>query len=376
MITADLLTAPPITPLTGTLLEHATIHEGITSQVTTDLFESYNCLTTDRRATWPCPTVYLTEPTLVSVVAATTGGTLAAGTYRFTVTGFNRIGETIESNEISATTTGSTSKVTITWNAEGGADGYRIYATNAGVGTETYLVEVDDPDAVSYVWTGTPAPSAIQPPSVNTAQVIGEKTFSGPSWPDGARFTVYAGVDCKRFGTAADRAAGLAEGERVFKARESYGVERAVIETVLQGATDLTPTTGAVTPAEGLALLEGDASTKYAGVPTIHSPRLIASLLMQNYSIEFQGGKLYSRLGSKVAAGGGYDSSNFSPDGDAPDEGEMWLYASGEVLVLRSGLFTKDELDRDTNESIDLIERTYIVAVDCYTSAVLVKVES
>lgn len=370
-ITADLLVAPQTTPLSGGVLDVATIVEDIGLQFpATALFESYNCVTTDRRATWPCPVEFLAPPVQAAAATAAVGGTVPADTYFITVTAINDEGETLESNERSIITAGATSTVTVNWADVTGATGYRIYVTGGATGTEKFLVEVGDVNL--YIWNGAPAIGVADPPTENTAVDVLHKTFENPEWPEGARFVVYAGTECKRFGESDDS---LNELERVFLARESYGVERGLVETVLQGATDITPSGGAVSAKVGLAMLEGNAATLYAGLPTIHMPRTIASLLAGDKIIEAQGGKLYTQLGAKVASGGGYDASNIDPSGDPADEGTMWLYASGEVLVLRSAVLPRSAFDTVNNGNLDLVERVYIVAVDCYTAAINVSVE-
>lgn len=261
LVRADALSAPVVTPIKGTLLDVATIVENIKMALPAiGLYESYNCITTDYRATWPCP-----------------AGTIPA------------------------------------------------------------------------------------------------KTFENPAWPEGARFTVYAGAECKKFGGGG--AEQLAALSKVFHARESFGVEHGLADSgTFLNATDLTPAGGAVSAVEAVGLLEGDAAVHYAGVPTIHLPRAFATPLFSNGAMEWMGNALMTKLGSKVAAGGGYDATNLGPDGAPAPAGQMWVYATGEVLVQRAKIIEVDALDRDTNDNLDLVERTYIVSVDCYKSAVLAKV--
>jgi hypothetical protein len=332
------LSLPSITPLTGTLLDTATLVNGIEWLAPEGLFPSFNCLTTDREATWPCPDVYLDPPVQSDLATAATGGTIEADTYFVTVTALTGLGETLESNEESI----------------------------------AFLVEVDGQATDEYIWDGTPAIGTGQPPSANTAITTQTKTFDGPEWLDGIRFAVYAGVSCKPFGYSS--AEGLAQASRVFEAKESVGVEKAFMETLLQGATDLTPAGGAVAPEVGLALLEGHASRTYAGVPTIHAPRSIGSLLLTRTAVEAQAGKFYTLSGSKFASGGGYDAVNLDPDGDPSPTGEAYLYATGEVVVARGTIIERDALNQTTNEDRVLVERPYVAAIDCYKSAVRVKV--
>jgi hypothetical protein len=74
--------------------------------------------TTGTAATVPASnTSGLNAPTANTPTTATTGGSIAAGTYYLKVTAVNSKGETVGSNEVSVTTTGTTSTITITWGA-------------------------------------------------------------------------------------------------------------------------------------------------------------------------------------------------------------------------------------------------------------------
>jgi len=378
--------SPVPDPIRGTLLDAATeINAGVPSQDTTGLYETFNCLATDSVATLPCPVVDIATPVQSAPSTATTGGTLAAGTYRAKITAINTRGETLASNEQSQVTTGSTSTVTWNWGAVTGATGYKVYVTNGATNSETFLVTVGA--VTNYVWTGTPAFSAgnAAPPTLNTAVLPVTKNFNGSSWQDGIKFAVYAGVICKAVGF--DIAHAEAQMERVFSNKESVAVARALMQnrfvasaTHWAAATDLTPAGGAVDPVVGLAILEGHAGWNYAGQPTLHVTRTIGSLLINKYAaINYDGNTLRTELGAKVAADGGYESPNNGPTGAAPAAGEQWLYASGEVTYAATDPVQQGGMDlvetTDSNRVRLLREREYIATVDCYTAAVRVKVQ-
>ena len=84
----------------------------------------------------------------VTTATATTGGTLAAATYYYKVSAVvSRQGEIGVSAEVSQTTTGSTSTVTLSFSTPTGLDGlqpqlYKVYRSTA-TGTETFLGYVD-----------------------------------------------------------------------------------------------------------------------------------------------------------------------------------------------------------------------------------------
>lgn len=207
------------------------------------------------------------------------------------------------------------------------------------------------------------------------------KTFTqSPAWQDGWRFGVYGGVVCKSIGLDMDRM--VSEVTRVFDAGESTGVERAFMSTRFRVSAgnwvvppDITPTPGtAVSPVVGLALLEGYAADNYVGVPTLHVPRTIASILNGSNRMVWDGDVLMTTMGSKVAAGAGYDYPNTSPTGVAAPAGTRWLYSTGEVFVGRSEVIIRQAFEQSTNEVFVLGERAYIAAADCFSAAVLVTV--
>lgn len=209
------------------------------------------------------------------------------------------------------------------------------------------------------------------------------KTFDQASvWQDGFRFAAYGGVSCSAIGL--DRETMEREVQRVFEAGESTAVERALMSTRFRADTeatprwgapvDLTPVAGAVTPQVGVALLEGYAGSVYVGGPTLHLPRSVASLLLGTQGAILEEGEFTTKLGSKIAAGPGYDFPNYGPDGTEPAEGEKWLYATGEVMVLRGPAIVRQVMALTDNEVYVLAERGYIAAVDCFAAAVRVRV--
>jgi hypothetical protein len=204
------------------------------------------------------------------------------------------------------------------------------------------------------------------------------KEFSAPEWIDGFRFAVYGGLVCKSFGfTLADGEAAL---RQAFANREHLGIEHAFMNLRFTGteggsaATDLTPAGGAVDVAVGVAMLEQDAAANYAGVPTLHMGRDLSALLWSCQLMVQNGQAYYTKQGSKVAAGGGYGSPSVGPTGADAAAGEAWIYGSGEVSLARSDILTAQDINRDTNEEFVLAERAYVASVDCYLSAVRVKI--
>jgi hypothetical protein len=203
------------------------------------------------------------------------------------------------------------------------------------------------------------------------------KSFSdAPVWVDGIRFAVYGGIKCKGPGFSME--GGEDKARQAFLAGESVGVERALMTqrfTTALGTTNVTPTGGAVNPALGLSILESHAACLYVGAPIIHMSRGMASLLAgPGYLVEV-GGHLETKMGSKIAAGGGYGCPNKGPSGANAAQDTNWMYASGAVAVARGDLLVASDIDRTTNDIFILVERAYVAAVDCYTAAINVKIE-
>lgn len=232
----------------------------------------------------------------------------------------------------------------------------------------------------SYNCLDTLVPTELCPDPMDGADF---KDFQYAGWVPGFEFAVHGGVQCQALGLdAADMESELG---RVFAANEGRGVERALLHNrfVATGSDspvqweapqDVTPPVP-VPLHVALALLEGYAAQKYAGLPTIHMPRAAASLL--NERIVWKDGIAYTRLGSKVAVGGGYDEL-ISLDG-------TWeMYATGEVYVERSDTVAvrsfvlpgdgsgigSDQNGLSDNTVIALVERMYRVAIDCFSAKV------
>lgn len=218
-------------------------------------------------------------------------------------------------------------------------------------------------------------------PTALCQEPVATKVFSKAGWVPGFEFAIYGGVECKAVGL--DRADQEREIARVFSLNEGKGVEQALLlnrfvatdsdmPVQWDAPVDLTPGSD-IDPRTALALLEGYAASVYAGLPTIHMPRAAASYLGER--IVWKGDKAYTRMGSKVAIGGGYDT-------DEPSDGTWDLFATGEVYVERSGTVNvntivipgdgsgtgSDENGLSDNTVIGLAERMFRVGVDCFVA--------
>jgi hypothetical protein len=131
----------------------------------------------------------------VTAATATTGGTLGAGTYYYKVSAvIARQGEILPSAEVSQTTTGSTSTVTLSFSSPAGQDGlgpqlYKVWRGTAA-GGETFLGYVDSTvglqsDGVTPVYTNQ---------IVDTGTALIPQQSSGPVVP-GILPTQYYGTN-------------------------------------------------------------------------------------------------------------------------------------------------------------------------------------
>lgn len=134
-------------------------------------------------------------PTALAGATATTGGTLTANTRYYVVTAIDAEGgESLSSNEVSVTSTGSTSANTLTWTAMAGAVSYRIYRGTATGGQNLYYTSVTN----SFTDTGG-ANSADSPVGPGIGIVMRGYHYEVRAlWMKVARLGAYhrAGSDC------------------------------------------------------------------------------------------------------------------------------------------------------------------------------------
>lgn len=221
----------------------------------------------------------------------------------------------------------------------------------------------------------------------------GDKVFASAPWVPAFEFAAQGGAECKAVGL--DAADQEAEVKRVFTRSEGKAVERALLTTRFMaqvngsGETgpewdapvDLTPVsgpTGILSLRVALALLEGYAAANYAGVPTIHMPRAAATLL-GSMDITWTNGLAYTKAGSKVAIGGGYDTSESDGTWDLYVTGEVYVERSEEVAIQSYKIPGGVDLGSgapvvEDNMVLMLAERMYRVGVDCLVAKATAKV--
>lgn len=113
----------------------------------------------------------LAAPAAPGTTTASTGGTVAAGTYQVVVTLVNGEGESLPSAASSQVTTGSTSTLTVDSPAAGGgATGWYAYVTQAGGSTYTRQQTAGSPTAIgtNLTLTAPPTTTGANPAALNT----------------------------------------------------------------------------------------------------------------------------------------------------------------------------------------------------------------
>jgi hypothetical protein len=130
-------------------------------------------------------------PTLTLGTTSATGGTLAAGTYYMKVTAKSLTGETLGSNEVTFTTTGTTSSQPLSWTGVNGASSYALYIGTAA-GAENVLVATVT--GTSYTVT-TASGTTASPPTTSTfamaVAVFLSLVQSGGTLGDGTHRVIY-----------------------------------------------------------------------------------------------------------------------------------------------------------------------------------------
>lgn len=210
----------------------------------------------------------------------------------------------------------------------------------------------------------------------------GDKTLSDYAGTTKATaFTVYGGVDCSSIGRP--QADYEARARAIVELAGQNAAENALWSgptgnvPTLNGAdtTDLTPGTVPSLHA-GVGILEAYMASHYNGKSLIHATRDVAAFAAAENQIirEFlpadeDGARvdwLTTVLGTRWVFGGGYDGTG--PNAADPTDGEAWLYATGQLLIVRDDITVPANfpaaLDRVNNIELLLAEQTYLIAVD------------
>lgn len=240
-----------------------------------------------------------------------------------------------------------------------------------------YVITIHGPDG--YVATAT-VTVAEDPTGPFDFAITKQKIPSeGMSLVEGVPFAVYHMFKCGALG-GYDRATERAR--RALMGGEGRAVEKVMASLLAADDTgvDLTPTPGTAIPLlDGLALLEKWSAANYGGVATIHLARDAALVAYAAGALERVSTRLETGLGSRVAAGAGYDTLAGPEGTDPADDGEAWLYVTGQVVARRAAVIEVGPQLQTTprdNSFLALAERPYVLTTECIVGAVLVTTTS
>lgn len=243
-------------------------------------------------------------------------------------------------------------------------------------------------DAGSFTLTAADTPGGatnISTAAVEVPWAVGPEAKQVPEGVPlvtGDPFVAYAGYRCALPGRSLEDAAGRARS--ALEMSEQRQVENAYWTGALGNDTrlagpDTVTVAGAggspVSLADGVAALESHLGSTYGGAGVLHAGRGVATYAAGAQLVTRDGPALSTILGTRWVFGGGYPGTG--PDGAAPAEGSAWIYATGEVVVRRSEVFTTPPepaagFDKSSNELLLMAERVYVVTHECVTAAALV----
>jgi hypothetical protein len=204
------------------------------------------------------------------------------------------------------------------------------------------------------------------------------KEFDRPQIEAADPITLYAGAECSAMGWSFEEA--VEHARATMELGEQHGLEAAFWSTRLtQDVTDLTPAAGPVTPAQGVAALEGCLAESYGGQGILHVPAGLAALLgcCNVLTEDPASGQLRTLAGNCAIIGAGYSAMNTGPGGIPAEPGTAWLYITGPVHIRRGPLDVIPDRSASvnirTNDRRVLLERTYVVGTTCTVCAILVE---
>lgn len=123
-------------------------------------------------------------------------------------------------------------------------------------------------------------------------------------------------------------------------------------------ATAPTALTG-YTAGEVLGFIEQSLADNYFGQGVIHMNRQTATFLWEY--LDVSGGRLQTRLGTPVIAGGGYGTMA------TPPTNEFTIYGTGPVVLYRGDVDTREwAISRSDNRVSYIAQRDYAIGWDCY----------
>lgn len=212
---------------------------------------------------------------------------------------------------------------------------------------------------------------------------VPKQTTPGVAVVTASPFAVYGEYSCNPVGRPLEEA--FARAQMHLELGRGRAIERAVQlgeagnePSLIGSAVDITPSGGPVGLTDAVSRLEQYVGANYGGVGVIHMDRRLAAHAVADMLVYPVNGTLQTGLGTLVAAGAGYDAS-FGP-GESPaepDDGELWIYATGAVFGWMSDAPSFPDspsgaINRDNNTLTVLAEQQIVVAWECVAAAIQV----
>lgn len=221
---------------------------------------------------------------------------------------------------------------------------------------------------VSFSGVSNVAAQGTQQTGTSSTQAYNDpKTGDGKAWTTSDPFTVLAGVSCGSLGTldvddqARATAALAAAEQRLVEATFERG--NVAPRLAAAGAVVTPAGTGGLRVRRAIGALEAYLRAEYGGTGVLH----ISPALAEYIEPTRDGAVLRTRLGTPIAFGSGYEG--VAPAGTAPAANQLWIYATGAVAVRRSAVALPatgaETLDRATNQTLMIAERSIMVSIDC-----------
>lgn len=255
----------------------------------------------------------------------------------------------------------------------------------AGVAYTVQFLNLDTPEQLVPADSFNQGGVSVLAGGDTTGSTVGlPKTLTSNHGDEGVatQFTVYGHHTCSLIGNSLAAAADLAAAH--LMSREEQRVEQAFwtgdldnVPALQAGAAVDDVTVGAVDSiAVGLGQLEQYLATSYGNLGVIHMTRATALAAIAGDLVTSSGGRLFTVLGTPVAAGGGYPGTG--PAGQPAADGTAWMFATPAVFGYRSEVFAPSDengviLDRLQNNLYAIAERSYLLGFDpCGVAASLV----
>lgn len=224
--------------------------------------------------------------------------------------------------------------------------------------------------ATAYPWVD-PCLNPTDPPTP-----AAPKTFDRPGICEFQPVTVQAGFRCSAIGLS------YTEGRERALEQLRLGEQRALEEffmgqlCTMGTGNDLTPVSGAVSAAQGVAILEGWLAENYGGQGLVHAPAAAAALFgCCNVVTRDRDDRCPETLmGNGVVFGAGYNVNIGGPGCTQAPPGEAYLYVTGPVRVRRDERHITPDSEGASvniwnNDRLILAETTFVPEVACCEAA-------